>query len=487
VLTFLLAILVAAPRFNVTTLQVEGDIFAVVATDLDGDGKKDLLAAYTTGLPPYQKRFLAIFWNRGASFAPKPDLVLPVSDDDACAFDVGDVDGEPGDELLIVTPKGVSAQSFRGRTAGELRPLVEQVTLFHQPIPGELPRTHLAQDFSGQRALLVPALGQLWIWKRTASGYARAAVLEVDIESGSSGGRRNRTRDAIPSIRLSYTFPELHLADTDGDGLVDILAVQEDRLAIYRQGPGFTFKALPDFTRDFAIRTAQDHNERQASASMLVADLDGDGVADLLVRKQVSQGITSALTESRLYLGLKGGGYAKAPDQVLKSEGIGFIGEQLIDLTGDGHPDLLVPSMSFGVLALVRVLTTQTVKVDFQVLPFLPDKRRFAEQPLAERTLKFGVSLSGDSDFRAVDFTGDYDGDKRPDLVFGTDDKELSFYRARSGVLSDEVAETVPVRAVGSVQPVDLDGKGRSDLILFSPSTKGSKGEIVVLINVGPW
>jgi hypothetical protein len=412
---------------------------------------------------------------------------LPVSDDDACAFDASDVDGEPGDELLIVTPKGVSAQSFRGRTAGALRPLVEQATLFHQPIPGELPRVFLVQEFSGQRALLVPALGQLWIWKRSQNGYARAAVLEVDIESTSTGGRRNRKRGSIPSIGVSYTFPELHLADTDGDGLTDIIALQEDRLAIYRQGAGFTFKALPDFTRDFAIRTAQDHGERQASASILIADLDGDGVADLLVRKQVTQGIASALTESHLYLGLKGGGYAKAPDQVLKSEGIGFLGEQLLDLTGDGHPDLLVPSMSFGVLAFVRVLTTKTIKTEFQVLPFLPDKRRFAEQPIAQRTLKFRVSLSGDFDLQVVDFAGDYDGDKRPDLAFGTDDEELSIYLARSGVLSDEAAETVPVRAVGSVQPVDLDGKGRSDLILFSPSTKGHKGEIVVLVNVGPW
>ena len=41
-LPILLAILAAAPRFNVQTLHVEGEIFAVVPTDLDCDGKKDL-------------------------------------------------------------------------------------------------------------------------------------------------------------------------------------------------------------------------------------------------------------------------------------------------------------------------------------------------------------------------------------------------------------------------------------------------------------
>ena len=495
-MNMLLALLVAAAapgRFRIEPLEVAGDVFAVVPADLDGDGRKDLLAAFTTGVPPYQKRFLAVFWNREGVFAPRPDLVLPVADDEICAFDVGAVEGGRGDSLLFLTPRGVSAVSFPGRVAGPQRTLVEQPTLFHQPIPGELPRVHLVHDIAGRGShdLLVPGLGLLWIWKRGPAGYAKAAQVEVDMDAGMRGGGRRSARGSgsIPPIGVTYGFPALHLADTDGDGLLDILATQEDRVAIYRQGPGMTFHPQPDYTRDFGVRSQEEHREKQSNASVLVADLDGDGIADLVVRKQVFEGIASATSSSFVFFGKKGGGYAREPSQVLKSEGVGPLEVQLLDVTGDGHPDLIVPSMSFGVLAFVRVLTTKTVKVVFQVFPFLPKERRFADEPLAERELKFRLSLSGDADLQAVDFSGDYDGDKKPDLAFATGVEELSIFLSRgaTAVVAEEASEAVVVRAMGVLEPVDLDGKGRSDLLLHYPSTKGHRGEIVVLVNTGPW
>src|SRR5258708_25590642 len=149
----------ASGPFRGERLLVDGDVVTVVAADLDGDGKTALLATYTTGLPPYQKRFLAIFWNRNGVFAPRPDLSLPVSEEEACAFDVGPVGGG-SDELLVLTPRGVLAQSFRGRAAGPQRKIVDQPTLFHQPIPGELPRVRLLPH-PGPPGDLLPALGAL--------------------------------------------------------------------------------------------------------------------------------------------------------------------------------------------------------------------------------------------------------------------------------------------------------------------------------------
>jgi hypothetical protein len=493
----LLALLLAAAapgRFRVEPLSVAGDVVTVVPADLDGDGRKDLLASFTTGVPPYQRRFLAVFWNREGVFAPRPDLVLPVTDDEVCAFDVGAVGTGRADSLLFLTPHGISAMDFPGRAAAPLRSLIEQPTLFHQPIPGELPRVHLVHDIASPQShdLLVPALGALWIWKRGPAGqYVKAAQVEVDMDAGIRGGgrRASHAQGSIPPIGVTYGFPALHLADTDGDGLIDILATQEDRVAIYRQGPGMSFHPQPDFTRDFAIRSEEEHREKQSNASVLVGDLDGDGVADLVVRKQVFEGIASATSSMFIYFGKKGGGYAREPAQVLKSEGVGPLEVQLLDVTGDGRPDLIVPSMNFGVLAFIRVLTTKTVKVVFQVIPFLPEQRRFADEPLAERELKFRLSLSGDADLQAVDFSGDYDGDKRPDLLFGTGEEELSVFLSRgaSAVVADEAAEKIDVRAMGVVQPVDLDGKGRSDVLLHFPSTRGHRGEIVVLVNAGPW
>ncbi len=126
---------------------------------------------------------------------------------------------------------------------------------------------------------------------------------------------------------MRYGFPALHVADADGDGLRDVFAVQEDRVAIYRQGPGFSFHPQPDFCRDFAVRTPADHLERGTSATTLVADLDGDGMADLIVRKQVFEGVTSARSTSYVFLGRKEG-FGSEPVQVLESEGVTLLPER---------------------------------------------------------------------------------------------------------------------------------------------------------------
>ena len=478
----LLAAAAAAPRFHVQSLAVDGEVASVVATDLDGDGRKDVLAVYRTGIPPYQKRSFAIFWNRGGVFAPRPDLTLAVDEAEACAFDVGPANGGRADDLLLVTPRGVSAKSFPGRIGGTPRRLVEHPTLFHQPINGELPRVRLMRDIAGSNShdLLVPSLGALAIFRRTGDRYEKAAELEVDMEV-SGGPKRGE------GIEVRYGFPALHVVDTDGDGLRDIIATQEDRVAIYRQGPGFVFHPQPDFSRDFSVRTPADHRERGTSATTLVSDLDGDGFVDLIVRKQVFEGVTSARSTSYVFLGGKDG-FSKAPAEVLESEGVSLFQTQLVDLDGDGRPDLVVPYTSFGVFALIRMLTAKTAKVDFQIYPFDRKSRKFAVEPVSDRELKFRIPLAGDTDLQAVSLTADVTGDGKPDLIFGSSEDQLDIYPALgNGEFASSPAETVEVRAAGVMEAVDLDGKGRSDLILHYPKTRGHRGEIVVLINRGGW
>ncbi len=469
------------PRFRVQTLQVEGEVASVVAGDFDGDGRKDLLAVYVTGLPPYQRRSFAIFWNRSGVFAPRPDLTLAVDEAEACAFDVGKL-GNAADELLLITPRGVITKSFARRVPAAPRLLVEQPTFFHQPILGQLPRIHVLADVAGPEShdLLVPTLGSLAIFRRVGERYDKVAELEIDMEVG-GGPRKNQ------GVEVRYGFPELRVSDTDGDGLRDVIAAQEDRIAIYRQGPGFTFLPQPQFSRDFAVRTPDDHRARGTSASVLLADVDGDGIADALVRKQVFEGVTSARSTSYLFLGRKDG-FAKEPAQVLESEGVTLLQTQLVDVNGDGRPDLVVPYTSFGVFALIRMLTAKTVKVTFQIFPFEPRARRFALEPASERGLVFRIPLAGDSDLQAVSLAADVTGDGRPDLVFAPSEDELDIFPALgNGEFAASPAEVVEVRAAGALDAVDLDGKGRSDLILHYPQTRGHRGEIVVLTNSGGW
>jgi hypothetical protein len=498
-----LCVLLAGPsaeaepqKFELKKLQVLGDVVTVTAADLDGDGKLDILVGYTSGVGPGTKRSLAIFWNRDGAFTTAPDLALGMDDVEAFGFDLADVDGQPGDELLLVTPEGVLSRSFRGRVAGPPVKLVEQVTAFTRPAPGAMPRLRIVEDVSGPggRELLVPGPTKLGVYKSDGNGhYVRAAELALDVQAGFNAGDQMRRVDhprtgSVPYFRLSFAHPSVYVADVDGDGLLDIVATLEDRLAVYRQGPGFTFASAPSYRRDFAIRTLEELKESGTQASLTVADVDGDGIADLVVRKLVARGLASVTTTTYVFFGRKGGEYAPAPDQVLKGEGATGTDVELFDLTGDGRPDLVVPSVNIGIFAIVKILLNRTLSINFQVFPFLPAKRRFAETPAAERELSFTLNLSGVADIQAIDMLGDYNGDKRVDLAFGTGDEELSIFLGGQGTLfADNPATRIPVRAVGRLTSVDLDKKGKSDMLLYYPATKGHRGEVVLLRNVGPW
>src|SRR5215813_14598150 len=135
-------------------------------------------------------------------------------------------------------------------------------------------------------------------------------------------------------IGVRYWVPATSVVETDGDGLRVIIATQEDRVAIYRQSSRFSFRPQPDFSRDFAVRSPADHRERGTSATALIADLDGDGYVDLIVRKQVFEGVTSARNTIYTFLGRKDG-FSQLPVQVLQSEGVSLFQTQLVDLTGD--------------------------------------------------------------------------------------------------------------------------------------------------------
>jgi hypothetical protein len=484
----------AAPsRFEIRRLTVEGEVLALVPADLDGDGKLDLLAAVRTGLPPRQGRQLAVFWNRGRSFALRPDLTIPADPAGDCAFDVADVDGEKGSELLTIGPAGVNARSFRGRQASAPVALVRTPTLFHQPARGALPRFILAHELGapGSSDLLIPAMGVLDVHHRGPGGYERTARLAVAMESGARGGGRGRARiaESIGPLHVSYTFPGLTVADTNADGKPDILLALEDRLAVHEQGPGFRFPEQPSRRRMFDVRSPAELGELSSSASITVTDIDGDRKADVVVRKQVARGITSATSTSFVYFGQGNAGYPTRPDQVIRSEGVGGSEVELHDVNGDGRTDLTVPSVNIGVMAMVRILTTKTVKVNFQVFPYDPSLRRFADRPAAERQLKFKVSLSGEAGAQAAEMRGDYNGDGRPDLAFGTDDDELSIFPGTNGpsLFDDDAVEEVEVPAFGSAESADLDRTGKSDLLLHYPRTKGLRNQLIVLINRGPW
>jgi hypothetical protein len=176
-------------------------------------------------------------------------------------------------------------------------------------------------------------------------------------------------------------------------------------------------------------------------------------------------------------------GFAEKPDQLIETDGADVAPVQLADITGDGRPDLLVPSLKLGVFSVIRMLTSSSMKVEFHLHP-MGDKRRFSPKPLASRDLVFQISLGENaSDLQAVDMTGDFDGDGHPDLAFGIGKDELALYQGgkASDVFSSEPMATISVRAFGHALTAPLGGGARSDLVLWYPQTAGHRHELALV------
>ena len=483
----------AAPsHFETVSLSVDGNALGVATEDLDGDGLVDLAVVFTQGTGRETRRSLGVFWNEKGSFHPKPDLTVPVAPD-TCAYDVANVDAQPGAELLEITPRGVRSRSFSGRTLGKPTPLLEQETFFSVCDPEGLGRFLMAQTLQGgTRVLLVPGRTSLGIYRSAGARPPLLATLRLPIPAtfatkgplGASG-----VLGSTDPVTATLILPSFTLADADGDGLVDVIAHQGSRIALYRQrpGPGPAFASEPDSQRDFRVETPAELERHNGLITVSVADLDGDGVADFILHKSESEGISSASTTQYLYLGRKGDLPDATPTQVIRREGLGIAEARLAGLGEGGAQTLIVPTAAMGLLPIIRALTSKTLSVSFEFYPFGKD-RRFSRAPAFTRALTFRINFDRGSDLQAIDLSNDVNGDGRPDLVFGTGEKELSvFLSGPHGALQEEPAERIRALGYGVLRGAHLTSPARSDLVLFHPRTPGHRGELQLLLNRTAW
>ena len=103
--------------------------------------------------------------------------------------------------------------------------------------------------------------------------------------------------------------------------------------------------------------------------------------------------------------------------------------------------------------------------------------------------MKFKIDFSGDSDTQAMSLSGDYNGDKRKDFVFGTGETELSVYLGEPGhkdrLFSKKPVAKIEAEAYGELQSPDLNNDGYSDMLIYYPNSKDKKGMVQVLMNLG--
>ena len=208
------------------------------------------------------------------------------------------------------------------------------------------------------------------------------------------------------------------------------------------------------------------------------ADLDGDGRLDLLIAHSVGS-LFSASTTVSIHLNRDGRWNLAKADQEFHTEG-GISGNVLIDLDGDGRPELIEARIPTGVLAIVQTLVTRSIGAEVSIY------RRAGSAPFDAKPWyrgKLDVPFSFET-FRSRGFIPtlevDLDGDGIHDLLgSGAGDLlDVRLGRAEGGY--GAVAASQPLDTGGRIRFADLDGDGLTDFVLYDPRRPGTPVQLGV-------
>jgi hypothetical protein len=455
----------AIQRIEPATRVVQADI-----DDLDGDGLGDLLWTGVEGLPPDERRSLHVHFGRTGDLPALPDLSLPVPSGTA-AYDLAEVDGRPGAELLLLRRDRVTRLSFHGRTP----------VSFDLLVPGG-PTIAAVEDERGMDRLALVRRGIGAAARVLIPGFGRAFLLETDgtpVATLDVGARANYFIPPRPGpliseseIEIYFDHPRLDVGDVDGDGRADLLASSRHELRVFLQREGGGFVGTPD--REVALKrlSLEDHIRTSGSVRVMFHDFDQDGRIDLLLC--VSTGsIFGGTTQLTLHRNVGGTWNLDAPDQRFETQR-GFTTHDLIDLDGDGRAELVSVRIPTGVLEVVEVLVTRAIDALVTV------HRRGEDTPFDPKpwiTSKQDVGISFET-LRATGFIpnskADVNGDGRRDLLGSGDGDRLELRLGDPEKGFERHTTHQDLDTGGRIRFGDLDGNASADFVIYDPRRPGT-------------
>ncbi len=456
----------AEDPFDWIELPASGKTVAAELADFDGDGRADVLAIAYVGLPPRERRLIRIYrQDEGGVLATVPvEIGLPP---DTAGYDIADLDGTPGAELLLVRPQGVHALGFAGGTpAWRELPLPEAPSLGAVADERGLDRFPLARrEFGARPWLLVPRFGETVALDADGAVRGRLAV----------GGRANYIAPptSAPGVSESeyevfFDAPRLSVGDVDGDGRADVVASTRHELRVFLQSADGHFASAPSQVLHPALISPEDLVRGSGLLRAEGGDVNGDGRMDLLL-SHTSGGLTATTSRAFVFLNREGSWKLDAPDQSLPVlEGWGT--SELVDLDGDERPELVRFRVALSVLELVELLITREADVDLFV--YRPDGDGvLGAEPFAERR----INIPGSFDtFRPLGvippLAADLNGDGQRDLLASGGGAAIEIWLGGPEFRFARRDARQACDTGGLARLGDLDGDARTDLVLFDPA-----------------
>jgi hypothetical protein len=478
-----------ADKFAAYGMRVLDRITEIAPADLNGDGYEDLVVLHTKGRTPDIERWISVFWHKpDGGFSSAADLTWRLPEEVA-AVDVGDVSEDPGMEIIALTPEGASIIDTETSGSFSLESIVSGVKGAILPSRDDVPIVDFVQDWNGDGRddVAIFGSGELYLFLTDGNGLSSSPqICELETEIGLSV-ERGENGPRLDEVSVTRRLPNLSPVDLEGDGDNDLVAYWDNEVRFYLQENG-RFSATPDAASRLDLITEEDREEDDYRFEVSVVDVDGDGMADLFGGKSIGRGVGDFSSTVALHYGDGGLDFGAKPDWSTTVEGMSA--GQWLDMDGDGRVELMLPVIDLGITDIVRILVTKNVKIGFNFY-FPAGDRKISQEPdfVKEVTLEVGFEEGGQA--QIVNFEGDYNGDGRKDLVAATGRMELSVFLgkepSKGELFSKKPVDKIEVDTFGDFQPLDLNGDGLDDMILYYRGQPEKSSRAKVFINSGDW
>jgi hypothetical protein len=464
----------AGDAFSVQRIPSTGRTVTAALADLDGDGRQDLLQAVTFDMPPDERRVVRVYPQDSEGRIPDtPALEFAIAPRSA-AYDIADVAGGPGSELLMLRPRGIEVISFARGQSGALEVrrnearIPDDLTIGVSNDERGLDRLAMANfDFPSGPVLIAPGLGETFF-------LSPDGALRARIESGSRANYFLEPTGLMLSesdIQIFLDAPRISIGDCNGDGRIDILASKRHEMLLFHGRSDGSFPRKPSRRIKLSRVTIEDHIRGTGAVRTAAKDIDGDGLADLII-SETGGGVMDASSDTYIHFNRGSGWDLDKPDFAFESKST-LGADQLIDVDGDGKLELLRVGIPINVLELIEIFLTEAIDAKLSVYPL----ERAAEAPAAPAKpdswfkIKLGIPLDFDTS-RPAGFIPtvrhDFNGDGFRDYITSNDGTRLEVYvGSRKGGYRKRSARQ-KVSTEGQLGVGDLNGDGLTDLLIFN-------------------
>ena len=418
--------------------------------------------------------------------------------------DVANIDGR--DRLIAYEPGRLNW--FDPESATE-RELVAVTSNFNPPRSGEIPHVDVTRDVNGDERddLVVPDVDGFWVFIQMSDG-AFADPVQIGLSTDMS-----RIYGADGYRYDPWSQSRVHEVDYNRDGRRDLVFWNEDHFEVHLQDEhGLFAPAAKTFTTDVAFDS--DNLSSLATGDMMgkvlhsLSDLNGDGVADLVVFLLEGRSISSKRSAFDVHFGTPtaDGGTVFAPEVgvTFHSGGSIQLGMDRHDFDRDGQVDLMLTTIELDFLEgslwkSIKGFMGDDIRLDLEFYhmeggryPDTPDAiRRIALDGVPSHREPGSVSLdivlrgatherrktqkSWPRAFNSTLLIGDVTGDGRSDLLIGDHPRIMDIFVGVPGSdLFSQRPQNVAVAVPNDEEYtwlVDLNKDGKQDILMHHPFT----------------